>query len=38
MVNNQVNLQINIAKKAYYENVFNNCCGIQGKHGKQSIQ
>ena len=31
---NQVNWEINSAKKAYYENAFNNCCGDQRKTWK----
>ena len=31
MVKNQVNWEINSAKKAYYENAFNNCFGDQRK-------
>ena len=34
MVKNQVNWEINSAKKAYYENAFNNCCGDQRKTWK----
>ena len=34
MVKNQVNWEINGAKKAYYENAFNNCCGNQRKTWK----
>lgn len=34
IVKNQVNGEINSAKKAYYENAFNNCCGDQRKTWK----
>lgn len=34
MVKNQVNWEINSAKKAYYENAFNNCYGDQRKTWK----
>ena len=34
MVKNQVNWEINSAKKAYYENAFNNCCEDQRKTWK----
>ena len=34
MVKYQVNWEINSAKKAYYENAFNNCCGDQRKTWK----
>ena len=34
IVKNQVNWEINSAKKAYYENAFNNCCGDQRKTRK----
>ena len=34
MVKNQVNCEINSAKKAYYENAFNDCCGDQRKSWK----
>ena len=34
MVKNQVNCEINSAKKAYYENAFNNCFGDQRKSWK----
>jgi len=34
MVTNQVNWEINSAKKAYYENAFNNCFGDQRKAWK----
>ena len=34
MVKNQVNWEINSAKKAYYENAFNNCSADQRKTWK----
>lgn len=38
MVKNQVNWEVNSAKKAYYENGFNNCCGDQRKAWKNGNQ